>query len=48
VHVQEHEVEGPLPGQGQRHPAVARQPHAVAAPAKELLHELRTELVVFG
>ena len=48
VDVQEQQVEGALFRQGQRLPAVARQPHAVAPPGEQLLQELRVELVVLG
>ena len=48
VDVQEQQVEGALFRQGQRLPAVVRQPHAVAAPGEQLLQELRVELVVLG
>ena len=48
VDVQEQQVEAPFFRQGQRLPAVARQPHAVALADEQPLQDLRAELVVFG
>ena len=48
VDVQEQQVEAALFRQGQRLPAVVRQPHAVAASREQSLQELRVDLVVLG
>ena len=46
--IQEQQVEGALLGQGQRLPAVVRQPHAVAPAGEQLVHESRAEFAVLG
>ena len=48
VDVQEQQVEATFLHEGQRLPAVARQPHAVTLADEQLLQDLSAQLVVFG